>query len=95
MSAILPLLADVDWDHMDGWSTGGWIAMVIGMLLFWALVAIGVVWLLRTQPWSQSRRESPLDVLDRRFAEGAISAEDYRERRAILRGEDSEGGSTA
>lgn len=86
-NAILTALVDADWDHMDGWSAGGWIAMAIGMILFWALVVLGVVWLLRAQPWNQDRREDPLDLLDRRLAEGAISAEDYRERRAILRGE--------
>jgi hypothetical protein len=32
----------------------------------------------------QERKESPIDVLERRFAEGAISVEDYRARREVL-----------
>lgn len=36
-------LASVEWGaHMDGWSSGGWIAMVVGMVLFWALVIVGI-----------------------------------------------------
>lgn len=75
--------------HMEDWSAGGWIAMVVGMILFWALVVIGIVWLIRSVPWGQYRHghESALDVLDRRFASGEISPEDYRERRAVLRDE--------
>lgn len=84
-------LTGVTWaSHMDGWSFGGWIAMVVGMVLFWALVIVGVVWLIRTAPWAPGERHKPdsaIEVLDRRFAAGEISVEEYRERRAILRGE--------
>jgi len=39
--ALAPLVADDFGDHMgDGW----WAVMMIGMLLFWALVALAVVW---------------------------------------------------
>jgi uncharacterized membrane protein len=31
-------------------------------------------------------RETPLEILDRRFAEGEISEEDYRARREVLTG---------
>ena len=34
--------------------------------------------------WPGSRSETPTDVLERRFAEGEISVEEYRERREIL-----------
>lgn len=83
------LAADTDWcGHMDGWGAGGW-AMMIGMVLFWALVIVVIVWLVRSQSWGAHHHpDSPLDLLDRRFASGEITADEYRERRSILRGED-------
>jgi putative membrane protein len=84
-------VANAGWcAHMEGWSAGGWWAMAIGMVLFWALVVGVVVWLVRSLPWSVHRqgRDTALDVLDRRFAAGEISAEDYRERRSVLRDDD-------
>ena len=88
------LLADIDWDgHMDldgGW----WIVMGIGMIVFWALVILGIVWLVRefahpreARPGPARSDSDPLAILDRRLAAGEISPEEYRERRAMLRGE--------
>ncbi len=71
--------------HMDGWSAGSWVLMVVGMALFWGLVIVGVVWLVRSLGEGGSRR--PLDareLLERRLAEGDISVEEYRERREAL-----------
>lgn len=84
-------LADLDWgDHMDGWGAGAWLVMVVGMILFWALVIVCIVWLVRTNPWSgpKSGEGSAMELLDRRFAAGEISSDEYRQRRAVLRGED-------
>ena len=91
----LVLFADseIDWGHMnmDG---GWWLVMMIGMLLFWALVLVGIVWVVRELSGSRPRQggDQPdaLAVLDRRLAEGAISPEDYHERRAILTGTKAE-----
>jgi putative membrane protein len=85
-----------DWgDHMD-WDGGGWIVMGIGMVLFWALVIVGVVWLVRSlthdhrQPaHSHPRDEEPIAVLDRRLAEGSIDVDDYERRKRTLRGDTS------
>ena len=77
-----------DWDHMDG---GAWVWMGLGMLIFWGLVIFGVVWLVRAltdhRGPSSGRPAEPSarDVLDRKLAEGSISAEDYRERRDLLK----------
>lgn len=83
------ILAHGGWgDHMD-WD-GGWWVMMIGMLVFWALVVLGIVWLVREVSGRSDRpRREPeaLELLDRRLADGSISPEDYRERRAILTGE--------
>lgn len=95
MNAIVTgqlLLADNGWgwDHMDG---GSWVLMGIGMILFWGLVIFGVVWLVRTltehrgPATHQGHQPSPLEILDRKLAEGAVSVEDYEERRRLLTGE--------
>lgn len=77
---------------MHGDVGAGWmIVMGAAMVLFWGAVLIGLVWLIRglAGGWPASgasavSRESPVEILDRRFAEGAISAEDYRARREVL-----------
>jgi len=65
--------------------------MMIGMVLFWGVILLGIAWFLwggaRSGPASSERpviEASPLEILERRFAEGAISAEDYRARRDVL-----------
>jgi putative membrane protein len=74
-----------------GW---GWMtAMMIFMVLFWGALIFGIVWLVRGTAWGRSThgepptsKESPLDILDRRFAEGDITEDDYRARREVLGG---------
>lgn len=77
-------LADT-WMH-GGWGWGWMALMMILMLLFWAAVIFGIVWLIRgTLGGGPERRsESPTEVLERRFAEGALSVEDYYARRDVL-----------
>lgn len=87
--ALLVSLADFD-GHMDV-GDGWWIVMVLGMVLFWGLVVAGIIWVVRElaggrRPPAADAIE-PLALLDRRFAEGTISTEEYRERRAILEGD--------
>jgi uncharacterized membrane protein len=55
--------------------------------LFWLLLIVGIVLLVRSgrrPPWSGGGRETGIDVLERRFAEGELSLEQYRERRSVL-----------
>jgi putative membrane protein len=89
ITAAIPL-ADTWGMHGDfGW---GWMAlMMVMMLLFWGAVIFGVVWLIRGAdsgfPWVRERpvsKEDPIAILDRRFAEGEITEEDYRARREVL-----------
>jgi len=75
----------------DGWGMHGdvsawWmIVMMPLMVLFWAGIVFGIVWLVRgSDGWRERRAETPSEILDRRFAEGAISAEDYNERRHVI-----------
>ncbi len=71
--------------------------MGFGMLLFWALVVAGIVWLVRstTRPPTGDGRGVPLDtdaaarpsareILDERYARGEIGDEEYRTRRDTL-----------
>lgn len=84
------LLADNNGWGMHGDVGWGWMVVMMPlMLLFWAAVILGIVWLVRGAPggWRGPRRETPLEILDRRFAEGAISVEDYQERLKTLKGE--------
>lgn len=80
-AAFAALLADAWGMHGNvGW---GWmIGMMFFMVLFWAAVILGIVWLVRG--WGRPRRETPTEILERRFAEGAISADDYYRRRKII-----------
>lgn len=82
--ASMHLLADT-WGtngHMGG---GWWILMMVGMALFWGSVIIGIALLVRrSSGWRDERSETPLEILERRFAEGAISADEYHERREVM-----------
>ena len=88
------VFGDNGWgDHMD-WGGGWWVVMMLSMVIFWALVIVGIFWLVREVSGRGGRfgRESDaLELLDRRLADGTISPEDYRERRAILTGSRSSG----
>jgi putative membrane protein len=82
-------LADTWGMHDNDIGTGWWIVMVLGMVLFWGLVILGVIWLVREM--GGSRRPSggaddPLAILDRRLAEGEITVKEYEQRRKMLTG---------
>jgi putative membrane protein len=84
MSALTIVLADTD--HMGDWGAGWWIAMALMMVVFWGLVIVGLVWLVRSLvPGRHSIHDrDPREVLDHRLAIGEISVEEYRERRDLL-----------
>jgi putative membrane protein len=76
-------------DNMSGW---GYAGMGIGMVLFWALIIVGIVALVRfgsgsQQGWRPPTDEapSPEQLLAARFARGEIDETQYRERLAVLR----------
>ena len=76
---------DAEYVHGDvGW---GWmIGMMVVMVVFWGAIIFGVIWLIRGAVGGRpaERKESPSEILERRFAEGGISVEDYRARREVL-----------
>ncbi len=71
---------------MMGWGYGGYGMGILGglmMLLFWGLVIIGLILLVRWL-WNQGRHgsgsvapEAPLDILKRRYARGEINKEEF------------------
>ncbi|TDO58769.1 putative membrane protein [Kribbella sp. VKM Ac-2571] len=74
---------------MMHWMGGGAGWMVIGLVLWVAVIGAAVwgsVWLIhRTRPSRPLSPPSPLDILERRFAAGEITREDFDEARARLR----------
>jgi putative membrane protein len=73
----------------SAWATG---LMGLGMVVFWVLLAAGVVVLVRhlmpverAAPSSTRARVTPEDTLAQRFAAGEIDEREYRQRLAVLR----------
>jgi len=75
---------------MYGYGTGGWWMMLMP-LLWIALIAV-IIWagVRLIQPGSNSRagahRDTPLEILDRRYAQGEIDDTTYTTARARLTG---------
>ena len=74
----------------DGWSGGSWVAMTLGMLVVWGLVAIAIVAIVRSSHRGPHPTADGTDrarqILDERFAHGDIDAEEYAHRRDLLHG---------
>ena len=80
------------------WSGADWVLMSIAMLMFWAAVIAGTLWLIRAtrarvgnrrDGVSLDKRDQPnaataSDILDSRYAHGELSDDDYRTRRDTL-----------
>ncbi|KMO72486.1 MULTISPECIES: SHOCT domain-containing protein [Mycolicibacterium] len=73
-----------------GW--WGYAGMGVGMVLFWALLIVGIVALIRYAIGNQRNRPplppdapSPEQALAARFARGEISESEFRDRLAVLR----------
>ncbi len=73
--------------HHDGWSggPGPWIFIPLTFFSFWAAVIVFSVLRFRRggcPPWARNGGQS---VLADRYARGDITADEYRERRDVLR----------
>jgi putative membrane protein len=66
---------------MSGWM---WPYGVLMMLLFWGVLAVLIVWLVRRFSGPSIGPDSAQEVLKRRFAAGEISPEDYEKTRHAL-----------
>ena len=91
--SLLPL-ADTWGMHGSDVGTGWMIVMMLGMVIFWGLVIVAIVWLLREAIRRDQDRTGtdPLGTLDSRLAEGQISVEEYEQRRRVLTGQRPVGG---
>jgi putative membrane protein len=68
------------------WGPGPW--MLVFPLL-WIVVIVAAVWFFRSRGWARpSSGPSANEILDRLFAEGSVSAEEYRARRQVLAGKE-------
>jgi putative membrane protein len=78
----------------DDWGSGwGW--MMVGMPALWIALTAVIVWAVLKvvqRPGSpgsgEPRRETPQEILDRRFASGEIDAEAYTQAKARLTDQD-------
>jgi putative membrane protein len=59
-----------------------------GMHFFWWVLWIGMLaWIFVIPydiPYQRRRKDSPLDILQKRFASGEISANEYNQKRKII-----------
>jgi putative membrane protein len=71
----------------DGWSGGGWSPfmwiMPLMMFVFWILIIVGIVFLIRwliesSRPGGPVvKGEAPMDILKQRYAKGEITKEQF------------------
>jgi putative membrane protein len=56
-------------------------------LVWWIIWVILIFWIFATPyriPGQRSRKDTPLDILQKRFAAGQITEENYQEHKALL-----------
>ena len=72
--------------HMDdGWGWGGFLTILFWIVLFGLVIAM--IWFLFKRGGRSAggpSRESPEEILDRRYAEGKIDEEEYRRKKQEL-----------
>ena len=75
-----------DWSHMGG----DWAAFQAHMLLFWVVLILVIVLLIRLATgkrtsWDQPREKSALDILKERYARGEIDKEEFEQKKRDLK----------
>lgn len=90
-SFVAPESAFAQYTPCPFWGSGmmggtwGWIGGIF-MILFWVLIVVGIVFFIRSFMTSRkidkgpsfSSAESPLDILQKRYARGEINKEEYQ-----------------
>ena len=79
------------WHDMSWWA---WLPMTLGMILVWGVVAWAVIRLLmdRRDPVREPREPTAREILDARFARGAIDATEYQDAKRLLEADPSAAG---
>jgi len=83
------------WGGIGGYGhmwDGGWLGMgvgMIGMLLFWVLIILGIVVLVKWLAGTQSSAAAPpakgaLDIVKERYARGEIDKEEFEQKKRDL-----------
>ncbi len=88
------------WDYQQhGWGmgNGSGVLMFVAMILFWLLIAAGIVLILRhfnqshleshAQGHLTATGDSPVEILKTRFAKGEIDEEEFTKRLKVLNGD--------
>lgn len=58
-------------------------------LIWWIVWGLFIFWIFATPydiPGQRTKKDSPLDILKKRFAAGQINKEEYHEKKTILEG---------
>lgn len=69
----------------NGWGWGNWLIMTLATLAFWGLVAWVIVTLVRQPESRHEHQRNPDEILAERFARGEIDADEFTQRKAVLR----------
>ena len=99
-SALFPAAVLADYRQYYGWGPGmmGWWGPMswfgpVGMILFWALLVLLIILLIRGLRSGKvigrergAPAESALDILKKRYARGEINKEEYLEKKKELEG---------
>lgn len=75
------------WGWHTIWPSGGFL-MMIGVILFWALIIGGIIYLIKgfVQGGDPQPIATPLETLKRRYARGEIDKREYEAKKTDLLG---------
>ncbi len=77
----------------QGWGGGGWLAMIVMMILFWGFLIAAVIFIIRhfNQPHHITHTpvasDTAVETLKMRFAKGEMDEDEFLRRLRLLKGE--------
>ena len=78
------------WGDWGGWGMGWGIFGALHMLLWWVLIILGIVvlvkWLFGGAGSAQGKEDRALEILKERYARGEIGKEEFEQKRRDLSG---------
>lgn len=86
-AGLMPMMGSGFGNMMGGWGGFGVLGW-LSLLLFWILLILGVIALIRYLGGSREKSDenkSPLDILNERYARGEISKKEFEEMKKDLR----------